>query len=90
MNLDDDQVKRMGIRGFQKLEGKHDDVLFGFECGSNGGIFTTLFDDKTEDDESVIFEKGTWEMGGKQFIDQVSEEACKIGEQTFAETKSKT
>jgi hypothetical protein len=96
MSADDDQVKSLGIRGFEKLEGKiTDDVLFGFGCGANGGHYTTLSDDQhvtgnEVDYEIVNFDSGSWVMGGKRFMDHVSEEACIIGEKSYAELNEKS
>ncbi len=84
---EDDHVHRLGIRGFERFEGKTDKALWGFECGAAGGTYSTLGEQPDDPDEMITFDHGEWVRGGKRFMDHVAEEACKIGEAQEAEMK---
>lgn len=77
---EDDHIHRLGVRGFQRIEGRVDKTFFGFECSQEGGIYSTLTEQPNEMDDMVTFDSGSWTRTGDFFIDHVANEACKIGE----------
>ena len=83
---EDDHVRRMGVRGFQRLDGKRSNSLFGFECSPEGGIYSQLEESPDHDDQLVSFDNGDWKRGRDQFFDHVAEEACKIGNEEYEKT----
>ena len=76
---DEEQVKRVGVRGFKKMDGNTDISLFGFTCGENGGSYSELSVDRKDKDGFVGFDSDNWNVNGDRLIDQLAQEVCKIG-----------
>jgi hypothetical protein len=76
---DEEQVKRVGVRGFKKMDGDTDISLFGFTCGENGGSYSELSVDRKDKDGFVGFDSDNWSVNGDRLIDQLAQEVCKIG-----------
>ena len=89
MDIHEDGVHRMGIKGILISDGERTDILVGLECGDTGGEYIELSVHKDDEPEMVGFsDRYHWQKGGAALIDNVASELCQIGERRLAdETK---
>ena len=75
---DDPEVKRVGARGYLKMDGKTDILYLGFTCGETGGQYTQLTVDREDPDGYVSFDGNSWDAKDGWVMYRLASSVCKF------------
>ena len=72
-----EKVKRVGARGYRKMNGETDIIYIGILCGNGSGSYSELNVDRKYPEGFVGFDTETWDSTSGWVMDRLAQDVCK-------------